>query len=331
MSTAARTRQQRFHIVGTSPAAQSLRTGILSAASSRTHVLIAGESGVGKRHVAKQIHYASSEAPGAFYEVYPETPDAEVMAVLFNEDRKRVEGMVRTPLPFLTDTATVFVKNIHRFSVAGQSWIGRAMMQSSMGKHSPRFRVILSIPAPWPELIKGRFISLAIAEAVRSSEHIFVPPLRERIDDIPAFIHEFVEERALMSHPKAGSETLRELSSYSWYDNVRELRHLIEEAMTISPGDELILPTGFVDEITAIRETLSSIMNGKKVVLPAVLESIEKSLLRRALLKTNFDKLKAGSLLGVTNVCVGYRLRKHEFHHPEVTPLKSRTKVKALK
>ncbi len=331
MSTATLGGEHRYDIAGVSQASESIRAGIASVASSRVHVVISGESGTGKRHVAKQIHLSSSKSPGSFYEILPETQDAEVNAVLFNDDRRRLEGMRGRPLPILTQTSTVFVKNVHQFSVAGQSWIGRAMMQSSLGKFSPRFRVVLSVPMEWSTLIKGRFIAQSVADAVKTSEHIAVPPLRSRTDDINQFIDAFVKAGAPGARLQASAETLRELSSYHWHDNVRELRHLIEEALSISPGNELILPTGFVDEITTISETLGSIMGGKKVALPEVLESLEKSLLRRALLRTNYDKMKASNLLGLTYVCVDSWLKKHDFHHPEIMPARSRAKSKTLK
>lgn len=315
----------RAGIVGRSPAAEALRESVRRIAASESNVLLIGEPGTGKRFVAEQIHFASSKKPGTFAEINPASTEEEVKAVLFEENRKRSEGILGRSLPSLGKNATVFVRNIHEFSIMEQTRIARFLIQNEPGSAHKRTnaRVIFAVPASWLTLRKDWVIIDSVDVYVRKFEQLLLPPLRERPDDIPDLVRLFIEIGGNKNSPAPGlgDDSLRKLSDHSWYENIRELRYLIEDALRISPGEELILPIGFVDEVKAVREMLDKIMFGRKIEMETMLDALEKSFIRRALVRANFDKSRAAGILGLSDVGIRYRLQKHNIHLP---PARSR-------
>ncbi len=310
----------RAGIVGRSPAAEMLRENVRRIAASGSNVLLIGEPGTGKHFVAGQIHLASSGNPGTFAEITPSSTEEEVKAVLFEENRKRSEGFLGRALPSVGKNATVFIHNIHEFSIMEQTWIARFLIQNEPGSSHKRTdaRVIFSVPLPWLTLRKERVIIDSIDVYVRTFEHLSVPPLREHPEDVPDLVNLFVEvsDNKRQPPPVLSDASLHKLADHSWYDNIRELRYLVEEALRISTGEELILPAGFIDEVKAVRELLAKLMLGKKIDMETTLDALEKSLIRRALIRAEFEKSETAALLGLSDVGIRYRLQKHGIHLP---------------
>lgn len=317
----------RAGIVGRSPAAEALRESVRRIAASESNVLLIGEPGTGKRFVAEQIHFASSKKPGTFAEINPASTEEEVKAVLFEENRKRSEGILGRSLPNVGKNATVFVRNIHEFSIMEQTRIARFLIQNEPGSAQKRTnaRVIFAVPAPWLTLRKERVIIDSVDMYVRKFDHVLLPPLREHPDDLPDLVHLFIEVGGHKNNPAPAlsDSSLQRLVDHSWHENIRELRYLIEDALRISPGEELILPMGFIDEVKAVREMLGKIMLGKKIDMETTLDALEKSLIRRALVRANFDKSRTAGILGLSDVGIRYRLQKHDIHLPPARSRKS--------
>jgi DNA-binding NtrC family response regulator len=110
--------------------------------------------------------------------------------------------------------------------------------------------------------------------------------------------------------PGVNSEVMAELTGLPYYDNVRELRSLLAEALLVTRENMLVLPDFVLDEPAAVRSLLESILGGRKSDLEGAIHGLQKALIRRALLRCDQDRACAAALLGLTDINLRYRLRK---------------------
>jgi transcriptional regulator with GAF, ATPase, and Fis domain len=152
-------------------------------------------------------------------------------------------------------------------------------------------------------------------------ERFVIPPLRERSQDIPGIVAAILREvsRKPDRHGlRVDAETLEALSSHHWWDNVRELRLIIEEAAITSAGDSLCLPQMFFDEPEMVFDLLRAIQSGQKSSIEDALGFLEKTIVQRALMHTGFDFADASRLLNLTEQNLRYRIKKHSIYVPAV-------------
>jgi len=235
-------------IVGRSRLIEELRQQIGIAAPTNGRVLIHGENGAGKELVARAIHVQSARREGPFVEVNcAAIPEELIESELFGHERGAFTGAVsrRRGKFELADGGTLFLDEVGDMSVKTQAKVLRALEEQAFervgGKDTLRVdvRVLAASNQNLPDLItQGRFREdLYYRLAVIPIE---VPPLRQRTEDIPLlvedFIHLFSGENA--KRPKTISvEALAYFLSYDWPGNVRELRNMVERLVIMTPGD----------------------------------------------------------------------------------------------
>ena len=137
---------------------------------------------------------------------------------------------------------------------------------------------------------------------------ITIPPLRERAEDIPVLVRDFLERyRSKHGRPVEGiaPDAYRQLLSNSWPGNVRELQHAIEHAVLVARGREIT--------VSDLPETTQG---GQAIVAKAVptgsLEEIERASILRALESTGWNKQAAAALLGLRRPTLYSKMRKHD-------------------
>ena len=138
---------------------------------------------------------------------------------------------------------------------------------------------------------------------------IVLPPLRERRTDIPLLVEHFMKKYGADSKRTIGDRALKALSDYDWPGNVRELESVIERALLLAEGDE-ILPS---DLPAAVRAGLSLPRGPLTLDIPESgidLEAVERSLVLKALEKAAGNVSRAARLLGLTRRTMQYRLEK---------------------
>jgi transcriptional regulator with GAF, ATPase, and Fis domain len=227
-------------LVGSSPAIASLRREIAVAAKSSAKVLITGESGVGKDLTARVLHWQSTRRSHPFRAINcASVPDTLLESELFGHVRGSFTGAVR-------DQQGVF-----------ESAHGGTVMLDEIGDSSPRMQGLLLRFLQFGELQRigetgaARCVDVRVVattqsdllDRVRAGEfrldlyyrlnvvRIHVPPLRERIEDIPELLDHFAarfSQQYQVSSPVIGREAMAWLTSYSWPGNVRELRNIVE-------------------------------------------------------------------------------------------------------
>jgi two-component system, NtrC family, nitrogen regulation response regulator NtrX len=242
--------EQRWVMVGESPAIRVLRAAIAQAAPSNGRVLIYGENGTGKELVARNIHHQSLRASGPFVEVNcAAIPEDLIESELFGHTRGAFTGALTAKKGKfeLADGGTLFLDEVADMTLKTQAKVLRVLQEQKVepvggtGSVTVDVRVIAATNKRLDEEIKkGSFREdLYFRLDVIPFE---VPPLRERREDIPLLVRHFM---AVISaeygrRPKEiASDALSALAGLVWPGNVRELRNIIERLVIMTPGDRI--------------------------------------------------------------------------------------------
>src|SRR6188768_2556444 len=239
---------RRLTMVGESYVMVQLREQVAMAAPTNGRVLIYGENGTGKELVARTIHALSRRRSATFVEVNcAAIPEELIESELFGHVRGAFTGAVadRRGKFEVADGGTIFLDEIGDMSLKTQAKVLRVLQEQTMEAVGSTQRI----------KVDARVIAATnkdLPTAIRSGEFredlyfrlavipIFVPPLRERQDDIAVlaefFMTGFAKEYGRRPKGFAG-DAVALLQRYAWPGNVRELRNLIERLFIMAPGD----------------------------------------------------------------------------------------------
>jgi two-component system nitrogen regulation response regulator NtrX len=248
---ALRARVDRQHVmVGESYAMRQLREQVETAAPTTGRVLIYGENGTGKELVARTIHQSSRRRGGPFIEVNcAAIPEELIESELFGHQKGAFTGaVVDKPGRFeQANAGTIFLDEIADMSLKTQAKVLRVLQEQVMERvgGTQRIRVDVRVLAATnkdlpSEIRGGRFREDLYFRL--NVIPIFVPPLRDRQDDIPLLAEHFMALMAAENgrRPKRlAPEAVARLQQYGWPGNVRELRNVIERLMIMVPGDTI--------------------------------------------------------------------------------------------
>jgi len=239
--------RQRYQISGHSKATTELKDQIKIVAPTDAWVLIVGENGTGKEIVAHTMHRLSKRNTKPFIEVNcAAIPEDLIESELFGHEKGAFTGattMKRGKFDQANE-GTLFLDEIGDMSLRAQSKVLRILQEQRFervgGNRTIRVdtRVIAATNKNLEEEIaKGTFRDDLYFRL--NVIPIRVPPLRERVDDIPELVDEFLDEFSLDTKKECKfltSDALELLKKYSWPGNVRELRNLIERTAILCPG-----------------------------------------------------------------------------------------------
>ncbi len=144
-----------------------------------------------------------------------------------------------------------------------------------------------------------------------------MPPLRDRREDVPAFLEHFLDRFAAEQgrpSPRLSPEAERVLLGHSWPGNVRELANVVERAVTLAAGDVIepsVLPPNLRGRPAPVAPADASLLPEAGLDLQAHLDAIERALLERALARTGGVKTEAARLLSLSFRSLRYRLAKY--------------------
>ena len=290
---------------------------IQSLIRTRHNVVFEGERGVGKKHHAALLHCETvNGVGGSFVEIMPDTPNDFFRVILFDEDRKLLEGKSGKPLPSLAGRSTLYVHDIDQFAFMDQILLSRFLIQQQQ-RPSTLTRVVISTTGSWSDLL--RKLADSFARSVEGFELCRIPPLRDRLDELPSLVRGILtqfRQRQKVSCWKVTAELLQQLKSRSWRDNIRELKYKIEESAVSSTGDTLAMPESGVDEIDLVWETFQTIQAGKRLTIDQSLVALEKAIIVRALMECGFDPRRTARRLEMTEPNLNYRIKKFNIYVP---------------
>jgi two-component system nitrogen regulation response regulator NtrX len=240
----------QYTMVGDSFSMVKLREQVAMAAPTNGRVLIFGENGTGKELVARNIHAMSRRRSGPFVEVNcAAIPEELIESELFGHVRGAFTGAVadRRGKFELAHGGTLFLDEIGDMSLKTQAKVLRVLQEQTMEAvgGSTRIRVDARVLAATNkdlpvEIRAGRFREDLYFRL--NVVPIFVPPLRERPEDIPLLADHFMAmlAREYGRRPKAfDPDAVAALQRYPWPGNVRELRNLVERLMIMVAGDRV--------------------------------------------------------------------------------------------
>ena len=293
-------------IVGQTPGIEAVRRLIERVAPSPSTVLITGETGTGKELVAEALHRLSPRAPAPFIKINcGALPEALVEAELFGHERGAFTGAAQArPGRFeLAHGGTLFLDEIGELPPAVQVKLLRVLqdgMVDRIGASQPRQVDVRLLAATHrdlqAEVERGRFRQDLLFR-IRVIE-IPVPPLRERLDDLPLLVEFFLDKQARRlgtARPPIGAEALSALRARTWPGNVRELENAVERAILLARGPALG-SEDFGLEATAGAAAPA----GLKTASRQAAATAERRLIRAALEATGGNVTRAASRLGLS-------------------------------
>lgn len=299
-------------------------------ANTKATILLRGESGTGKELIARAIHYEGSRAKGPFIALNcAALPETLLEAELFGHEKGAFTGAYNTkPGRFeLANGGTIFLDEIGDISQAIQAKLLRVIQEQTferLGGTKPikvDVRIIAATNRDLEKMVKeGKFREDLYYRL--NVVPIFVPPLRERKEDIPPLIEHFLNKfgKEYGKNIKISSSALEILKHYNWPGNVRELENTIERLIILTEKgviDEDDIPSYM--KKTPQRQ-LGSMDSSNSLIED--IENIERLRILEALRKTNFNKSKAARLLGITPRQIGYKIRKYNIEGSlSITPV----------
>jgi transcriptional regulator with GAF, ATPase, and Fis domain len=286
-----------------------------------TTVLVTGESGTGKEVVARLIHRASPRAEGPFVALNcAALPEQLLESELFGHEKGAFTGAAAARPGRIEQAAggTLFLDEVGEMTTTVQAKFLRVLQERDfqrLGGTRPLkadVRVLAATNRDLKEAV-GRgtfredlFYRLAVFE-------IPLPPLRDRVEDIPLLAEAFLDEIGrTIGRPAAGlsEDALKSLRAHAWPGNVRELRNALERAAILCDGGLVTsehLPT-------ALGRSPASAVRAEPWDLPEEgieLDAVERDLLLKALTRAGNNKSQAARLLGLSRGQLYSRLEKH--------------------
>jgi len=312
-----RERYDFSNIIGHSNRMRQVYEQITQVAPTNTTILIRGESGTGKELIAHAIHYNSPRAKKPFIRVScAALPETLIEAELFGHEKGAFTGaQARKKGRFeLADGGTLFLDEIGDLSLATQVKLLRVVQEREFERLGGTTTIQTNVRLL---TATNRNLEQAIAEAAFREDlyyrlnvfSIFVPPLRERKDDILLLADHFSEKYAAEHHKpirRISTPAIDMLASYHWPGNVRELENAIERAVLVCDGQVIhgyhLPPTLQTAEAsgTVARTSLADSVN-----------SYEKDLIVDALKTARGNRAKAAKLLSTTERIMGYKVKKY--------------------
>ncbi len=319
-----REKRQRS-MIGTSAAMQAVHDLISQVAATKTNVLVSGESGTGKELVARGVHEQSARSDGPFVAVNcGAIPENLLESELFGHVKGAFTGAVQNK-PGLFEAAeagTLLLDEIGEMPQALQVKLLRAIQEKQIRRvggsadHAIDVRIVAATNRDLrEEAAAGRFREDLYYRL--NVIQITIPPLRERMEDVPLLVQHFAEKFAAeqgRSVPVFSDAALQRIGAYSFPGNVRELENTIERAVALTRGDEVgedVLPAALLEPPVTAR---SAVLPDDGADLDELMNQYERTLLGEALRRTGGVKKRAAQLLGISFRSFRYRLEKLGFH-----------------
>ena len=301
-------------ILGNSAAIKKIFDIIDKVAQTDANVLILGENGTGKELVARALHQKSLRKDNAFIGVdMGAITETLFESELFGHKKGSFTDAKedRTGRFEAANTGSLFLDEIGNLSLPLQSKLLTALQNrqiTRIGTNKPisiDIRLICATNIPIYEMVKNSEFRQDLLYRINTVE-LHLPPLRERQEDIPLLADHFVEmysKKYRKSIKTFSANTIKRLQKYTWPGNVRELQHAIERAVIMSDNHNLSQEDFFFLTNNPQADDIN-IENYN-------LESVERSVIGKAINKHNGNISKAAKELGLTRASLYRRLEKH--------------------
>ncbi len=283
---------------------------IKKVANTSTHILITGESGTGKELIARSIHQQGNRRTGSFVAINCAAIPSELMeSEMFGHERGAFTGAhTRTIGKFeYANGGTLFLDEISALRPDLQAKLLRVLQEKEIERIGSNksikvdIRVISATNMNLEEAIqKGKFRQDLYFRL--NVVPIFIPPLRERKEDIPLLVNHFIRKFNQIFHkniPGMSEKALEVLSRYHWPGNIRELENLMERMVVLSSGDEWIdvkhIP---LDILMGTKQSIQD-MTGKEKGFFRIRNAIERQIILNVLEACQWNQTETARTLKI--------------------------------
>ena len=325
-------------LYGESPAITELRQTIAKVSRSQAPVYIAGESGVGKELVARTIHAEGGRATGPFVPVNCGAIPAELMESEFFGHKKGSFTGAHVDKPGLfqaADGGTLFLDEVAELPLPMQVKLLRAIQEKSIRAVGANtevnvdVRILSATHKDLSQLVADGRFRQDLYYRINVIE-LRVPPLRERLQDLPGLSARILERLATHQGrpiPTLCDDAIDALRGYPFPGNVRELENILERALALAEGDclnaqDLRLPqpgpaagagtagTGAPGGPAGVDPRTLDPRDTATSGLPSYIEEIERAAIQHALQENRYNKTRTAAALGITFRALRYKLKK---------------------
>ena len=310
--------------IGTSQPMQGVYDLIQRVGPSKASVMIIGETGTGKELAARAVHNASPRRNKLFVPINCAAIPADILeSELFGYEKGAFTGAVKERIGKfeLADGGTIFLDELTEMPMALQAKLLRVLQENTIERLGGNRVINLDIRViaatnrdPQEAIRQGR-----LREDLYYRVNVFaieLPPLRDRVEDIPGLVDHFVVKHGhLAGETRLSARALDALARYAWPGNVRELENMVERALILSGGGQLdeqhFLLTPRAGESRQAPPAKPA--EGAKALPPLnqAVEELEARLIDEALAQAEGNKAKAAALLDISERTLWYKLKKY--------------------
>ena len=302
-------------ITGNTPAILRVKEIIKTVKDSESSILITGETGTGKELIARSLHFSSAKADKPFISMSCAAIPRELLeAELFGYEKGAFTGALSRRVGKFESVAggTLLLDEIAELEITLQAKLLRVLQEreleriGSNKKIEVKFRLISSTNRDLKKEIKaGRFREDLFYRI--NVVQIHMPPLRERREDIPLLVTEFIKEMCNRENKilMVSDEVMEIFQNSYWPGNIRQLKNIVERAVVLAKGDRITakeLPVEFVG--TKRR----SEMHSSKLTL----KELERATMKNVLQECKGNKSEACRILGISRKAFYKRLRDYQ-------------------
>ncbi|NER14356.1 response regulator [Leptobacterium flavescens] len=308
------TRETSGPFIGVSPAMKKLMEQVRKVSITEANVLVLGENGTGKQHIAREIHRLSDRTNGPFVHVdLGAITESLFESELFGHVKGAFTDAVEDkPGRFeLAENGTLFLDEIGNLPLSLQTKLLTVLQNRKVTRigdtveRSFNARLLFATNAPLHQWVEEGKFRQDLMYRINTIE-LEIPPLRERPADIIEFINYYLrlfKEKYRKPQLRISEEAVRILNKHSWPGNIRELQHTMERGVIMSDG-------------TSIKETDFNLSSGpvaSKNIIDTNLnvQELEKLLVQKALEKHGGNITKAAKDLGLTRAALYRRMEKY--------------------
>ncbi|MEA3463056.1 MAG: sigma-54 dependent transcriptional regulator [Bacteroidota bacterium] len=297
-------------ILGTSDVVEKLKENIRIIAPTDASVLILGENGTGKEMVARAIHRLSERARAIFMGVdMGAIPETLFESELFGHQKGSFTGAIQDkPGRFeLAEKGTLFLDEIGNLPVTMQTKLLTVLEQRSIRRIGAStgipidIRLVSATNQPIHQMVESGSFRRDLLYRLNTIE-LVLPPLRERLDDIPLLAEHFLDE-ANRKYGKPGLEiskkSMKQLQQYHWPGNVRELQNTLARGVIMAEGKQVRF------------DQLGATVGGSSTQTTLNIEENEKTLIQKALITNRGNVTRAAADLGIDRNALYRRMKKH--------------------
>jgi two-component system, NtrC family, response regulator AtoC len=323
---AARKQHSFSELLGKSPAMEHVFRTVEKVAEYRTTVLIQGESGTGKELVARALHRLSPRAARPFVAINcGAIPESLIESELFGHKRGAFTDAHADKQGIFQEAngGTLFLDEIGDLPLKLQVKLLRSLQEGKIRKLGDTQDVDIDV----------RVIAATIRDLNREVEQgrfredlfyrlnvlqIFVPPLRERTEDIPLLVDHFIEKNnARLGTQIRGLDlnSRKLLMNYHWPGNVRELENLIERAVVLAERD-VLTEADLPERLRETSNPMALALGSGELSIKKAVRVIEETLIRRALEKTKGNRTAASKLLEISHRALLYKIKDYGIDDP---------------